>query len=364
MKALFALALIFFLSFSLNAFAQAAGERILYVVDSVPIIDEPKEGFGSLRQEAIHEVQVINTKSLIEQRGFSDIDKLIFITTKEYFNRSEELKRIPTVRLMEQKDNGRWYLKNTSKPYTGPFIDYFLDGKKQGEGRLKDGLAYGLRTVYYPNGNKSFYRTYTDSGIAEGTAAAFFSNGQIKNKGLFKRGKEDGTWQEWYSTGKLKRETEFKDGKATPTKEEEAFYSLLGKASKLYKDGNIAGAIKHLDKAIVLNPQYSDAYFERGTMKLNDFRFDEALADFDKALELEPLSTKVFTNRAFTRLRKHQLKNSRTLSKTNGVTVLASKDKVEIPEEELKKICADLSKGYELGDRNEMVLEAMKDYCK
>ncbi|MBC8053649.1 MAG: hypothetical protein H7Y13_11350 [Sphingobacteriaceae bacterium] len=355
---------LFLLLISSNIFAQQAEERILYVVDSIPIIDEPEEGFGSLSQEAIHEVQVVTTKTKIEQHGFSDVDKLIFITTKEFFNRPPELREIPTVNAMQRKDDGKWYLKKSVQPYTGPFIDYFLDGKKQGEGNIKNGLVNGLRTVYYPNGKKSFYRTYDNSGIADGEAASFFSNGQIKNKGVFKNEKEDGIWQEWYSTGKLKRETAFKNGKALPTKEEEAFHSLLSKAGRLYKEENIMGAIKQLNKAIEMNPYYSDAFFERGTMKLNDFKFDEAIADFDKALEIEPLYMKAFTNRAFTRLRKYQLKNSRTLSKSNGVTVLASKDKVDIPAEELAKICNDLNKGYELGDRKEMVLQAIKDYCK
>ena len=70
------------------------------------------------------------------------------------------------------------------------------------------------------------------------------------------------------------------------------------------------------------------------------------------------------SNRAFARLRKYEFKNSRTLSKGNGVTVLASKDKVEIPKDEQEKVCVDLNKGYQLGDTKPMIVDAMKNYCQ
>ena len=132
----------------------------------------------------------------------------------------------------------------------------------------------------------------------------------------------------------------------------------------MFREGNYQGAIKSYDKAVELNPNYSDAYFHRGTAYLNDFKFDEALKDFDKAIELEPLYVEAISSRAFARLRKYEFRNSRTLSKTSGVTILASKDKVEIPKDELDKICADLKKGIELGDNKAMILDAQKTYCQ
>jgi len=46
------------------------------------------------------------------------------------------------------------------------------------------------------------------------------------------------------------------------------------------------------------------------------------------------------------------------------VTVLATKDKVEIPKDEQEKICSDLKKGLELGDNKQMILDTIKNYCK
>ncbi len=119
-----------------------------------------------------------------------------------------------------------------------------------------------------------------------------------------------------------------------------------------------------LNEAIKINPYYADTYFYRGTAELDNFDFDNAVIDFDKALELEPMYMEAVSNRAFARLRKFQFKNSRTLSKNSEVTILATKDKVDIPKPELEKICADLNLGYELGDHKAMVTDAIKNYCK
>lgn len=45
-------------------------------------------------------------------------------------------------------------------------------------------------------------------------------------------------------------------------------------------------------------------------------------------------------------------------------TILAAKDNVPIPPEDLIKICADLNLGYELGDRSPMLLDTKNRYCK
>ncbi len=259
--------------------------------------------------------------------------------------------------------DGKWYLINSLTPYSGPFIDYFLNGKKQGEGNFKEGVIEGKRTVYYPDGTKNFQRNYSN-GVENGEAEQYFPNRQLKYKGVFKDGKENGRWEEWYSTGKLKRLTEFKAGKAMPSKEQEKYHTLLSKANQQFRDGNYQGSIKTLDKAIELDPDYSDAYFERGTAYFHDLKFDEAINDYNKALELEPLHMKALSNRAFARIRKYKFKGSRTLSKTNGVTVMASKDKAEMPKEEQEQICADLKKGYQLGDKKQMIIDAIETYCK
>jgi len=352
------------LSFSLfTCFAQNAKkeESILYVVDSIPIINDPDESSGTLKNEDVDHLQVVTNPEQIKARGYTDIDKIIFITTKEFTKRPEEIKKIPTTKQMERKD-GVWYLKNSTTPYSGRFIDYFLNGKIAGEGTLKDGIADGTRTVYYENGNKSFFRIYVN-GVANGYSEEYFPDGKLKQKGSFKDGKDDGTWIEYYSTGGIKRQTNFKNTEPDMSKDEKKFYDLQNKAVELIQGEDYKGAIKKLDEAEKLYSKYADLYFYRGTAKLDNFDFDNAVLDFDKAIELEPMYMEALANRAFARIRKYEFKDSRTLTANSNVTVMATKSKVEIPADEKVKICSDLNKSVELGDKNEMIIDAIKEYC-
>jgi antitoxin component YwqK of YwqJK toxin-antitoxin module len=355
------LAVVFLAIISFATYGQGTEEKILYVVDSIPVLDVTEEG-ATLVQTDVETLTVVTDKADILKHGYKDLDKIIFIITKEYARRSDELKKIPTVKRMKRKD-GKWYLNDSAVPYSGPFIDYYYNGKKQGEGMFKDGLLEGLYTGYYQDGTTSYCTNYA-KGVENGESKEYFQNGKIHQEGAFKNGKDDGVWKEWYSTGQLKRQTEFKEGKVIATKEEEKFHSLFSKGIQLFNEGNYSGAVRNYDKAIELNPNYSDVYFHRSRAYLYDLKFDQALVDCDKAIALEPLYMEAYSNRGFTRLRKYELKNSRTLSKSNGVTVLASKNKVEIPQDELKKMCADLHKGYQLGDTKPMIVDALKNYCQ
>lgn len=349
------------LIFSVFAQTSQKAENILYVVDSIPIIKDPDENSGSLKNEDIDHLQVVTDSSKIKAYGYTTIDKIIFITTKEFVKRPEEIKKIPTTKLMDNKD-GAWYLKNSANPYNGKFIDYFLNGRIEGEGIMKNGVVNGLRTIYYENGNKDFFRNY-DNGIANGYSEEYFINGKIKQKGTFKDGKDDGLWIEYYSTGAIKRETNFVNTVPNMTKDEKKFYDLRSKAIELVQAEDYKGAIKKLDEAEKLNNNYADLYFDRGTAKLNNFDFDSAILDFDKAISIEPLYMEAYGNRAFTRIRKYEFKGSRTLASNSEVTIMAAKSKVEIPADEKAKICEDLNKSVELGDKKQMILDAIKEYC-
>ena len=348
----------------LNGLAQDVIDhnRILYVVDSIPVIKDPDKSSGDLKNEDVDHLQVVTNPDKIKALGYTTIDKIIYITTKEFAKRPDEIRKIPTTKAMDRKE-GLWYLKNAKSPYSGKFIDYFWNGKIDEEGTLKDGLANGTNTVYYENGNKDYFRNYIN-GIPNGYSEEYFPDGHLKQKGSFKDGKDDGLWIEYYSTGAIKRQITFKNlvPEMMP-KEEKKFYDLQDKALGLMKEEDYKGAIKKLDEAEKLNNKYADMYFYRGTAKLNNFDFDTAISDFDKAIELEPLYMEALANRAFTRIRKYEFKGSRTLSKNSGVTILASKDKAEIPVEEKAKICYDLNKSIELGDDQDMILDAIKTYC-
>lgn len=345
-----------------SSFAQTDQERVLYIVDKVPII-KTTAGDDEILNEDVNNLEVVTDSLKIKELGYANkFDKLIFITTKAYLSRTPQEKLIPSTKAMVRK-NELWFEQNSDKPYTGAFIDYFMNGKKQGEGTLKAGLVDGKRTVYYLNGNKRYFYSYTN-GIKDGASEEYFINGKLKQKGSFVNEKETGLWQVFYSTGKIKRQSSFVNNKQDVPKEEVQFYTILDKAIMLMQSEDYKGAIKKLNDAEKLNPGYSDLYFYRGTAKFDNLDFDNAIIDLDKAIEIEPLYMEAISNRAFARLRKYEFKDSRTLSKNSEVTILAAKDKVNIPKDDLDKICSDLNLSYQLGDHKPMTVDAMTRYCK
>jgi tetratricopeptide (TPR) repeat protein len=74
----------------------------------------------------------------------------------------------------------------------------------------------------------------------------------------------------------------------------------IDKALKSYRAGDLNAAIKDLDVAIEQNPRNNYAYFLRGEIKMITREFEGALADTEMALKLAPKVTgveKVYSNR-------------------------------------------------------------------
>ncbi len=377
--------LILLLTFSsIVSFGQ--NEKILYVVDSIPVINEPKEGFGTLTENEIDNIVVLKNKKSIDSLGYKNLDGIIYVFTKFYAKRPDSIKAIPSTKQMNKK-NGSWYLKNSSTTYSGKFIDYYLTGRKQGEGILFNGKLKGKRVRYHLNGNVSDENQY-DNGINNGLEKRFYKDGTLSQKGTFKKGKEVGIWEmyhqngqlkqrttfnengrmdgksiSYYSTGEEKGENFYKNGAYQKDKTNDKIYKLYNQAQTYYKQGNFKSAIKKYTKCLELNGNWAEGYFARATAKLNNFEFDEAIKDFDKTLEIEPYFTNAYSNRGFALLRKYELGNSRSIKKIKGIRIMASKE-TKIPETELLKICKDLKKAVSLGDNNQMVLETLKKHCK
>ncbi len=377
---IFLTGLIYFQNIS---FAQTSNEKIIYVVDSIPVIDDPEDGNEILPNE-ITDITVIANKDTLNLLGYGKFDKAIFVFTKEYRVRPDSLKQIPSSKQMEKK-NGVFLFR--SNLYSGQFIDYFYSGRKQGEGKFLNGKLNGHHKMYYQNGKLAIERDYKD-GIENGFENEYYEDGSLKQKGEFVNGKEDGVWESYYPNGQVKLRSKYKSGEVFDTATK--YYStgkikeivfiingkvisdpslvkinqLMTKSNESNKEGDTKAAIKYCSKVIELDSTYAAAYFSRGTIKLNEFQFDEAIADFDKALKFEPLMEFALANRAFARIRKYQFANSRTISKNSQVTVLASKDQVPIPADEKDQICNDLQKAVFLGDKSKMITEAISNYCQ
>ena len=64
----------------------------------------------------------------------------------------------------------------------------------------------------------------------------------------------------------------------------------------LARKGRSDEAMVHYDEAITLQPDYADAYYNRGTVLLAKGRVDEAIADLAKALEMHPYDADAHTS--------------------------------------------------------------------
>ena len=379
--------LFFLVTLSISiVFSQNSDERILFVVDSVPVIKEPEKGFGTLSEEVIDRVDVLSDKKTIELSGYKGVDKIMYIFTKAYVQRPDSIKAIPTTNLMTKK-SGTWYLKNSPNPYSGPFRDYYLNGKLQGEGILHNGRLKGKRRMYHLNGNISDEIQY-ENGFSNGLEKRYYEDGTLKQEGIIKNEKKIGDWKAYhpngqlknitpfqtngkingksityYSTGKVKSSYEYEDGTYVKNKTFEKFYKLYNEGQEYFRTGYFKSAIKKYSKCIELDPTSADSYFARGTARLNEFEYDGAIEDFDKTIEIEPYFTNAYANRAFVTIRKYEFANSRDIKGFEGVKIMSSK-KAEIPWEEKEMVCADLNKAVSLGDDSPMVLEALKTHCK
>lgn len=366
---------------SITSIAQTQ-ENIIYIVDSIMVREDPEEG-NEISESDIADLTVIKNRDTLNQLGFQKFSGAIFIFTKAYRNRPEDIKRIPSSKQME-RINGLWHYRN--KVYSGPFIDYYYSGKIEGEGVFKEGRIEGLRKIYHQTSQLALERMYTN-GIENGLEKEYYEDGSLKQKGTFVNGKEDGIWEMYFPNGQVKQRSNFKDGimkgetnvyysngkllateisrngKSIPDKKLEKIEQALDKGHKSSEEGDYKTAIKNYSKAIEIDSSYAEAYFSRGTVKLNRFQFDEAILDFNKALTLEPYLERALANRAFARIRKHQFAKSRKLSENSGVTVLASKDNPGIPENEIAIICSDLRLAVFLGDKARMTKEALNEFC-
>ena len=347
---------------SLTIYGQETNERILYIVDSIPIFENLTEEEGSLSQDIIESTNYVTNKADFGYYKIFNFDKLVFIFTKEYAKRSEEIKKIPSFKKMYENE-GKWCLVGSPVPYSGNVIDYYYTGIKKQDSFLKDGMEYGPCNNFYKDGSIKSHIVYIN-GKENGESIYYFPNGQIQYKGVFKNGKEDGIWQEWYSTGNLKREMVYKDGNAKPSKIDLEIYSLVKKGIKSFNKRDFEESVTYFNKAIELNPNNSVTYFYRGRAFFFNHSFQDAIDNFDKAIELEPLYIEAYGHRAFTRIRKYELNDNRKVTQPIDTTGFAIVGKVEIPLSEKEKVCHDLKKAIELGDTMKLIVEAIETYCE
>jgi tetratricopeptide (TPR) repeat protein len=77
------------------------------------------------------------------------------------------------------------------------------------------------------------------------------------------------------------------------------FYNQRGAAS--HARGDLNGALADFDRALYLNPHYAEAYNNRGAVRHARGEIGRALVDFDRALDLNPRYAEAYNNRGAAR---------------------------------------------------------------
>jgi antitoxin component YwqK of YwqJK toxin-antitoxin module len=59
-----------------------------------------------------------------------------------------------------ENKSGKWILRSTEKPFTGKFVEFFIDGSVKGRGKIVNGLLEGERVMFSEKGDTLFVRNY------------------------------------------------------------------------------------------------------------------------------------------------------------------------------------------------------------
>ncbi len=75
-----------------HAFCQTSNDKIMFVVDSIPVIKDPEPGNEILATD-VADIAVIKNKDTLDLLGYGQFDGATFIFTKEYRNRPDSIKK-------------------------------------------------------------------------------------------------------------------------------------------------------------------------------------------------------------------------------------------------------------------------------
>lgn len=343
-------------------------ERMLYVVDSIPVLKDP-DASNPISKEDWADMRVLRYRDSIRLLGWEEVDAITFIFTKAYRNRPDSLKRVPSHRQLEQK-GGTWHFNGV--PYTGRYIDYYNSGQIWNEGTMVQGKLDGPFVVYYPNGNKKSLAHYKE-GVLHGTWNDYYPNGVLMQSRDFSAGKTSEARKEYfingqlqferrlkndtpydtavayYSTGKVKKMTLFRDGVLVYDKRWEDLRIYTNDFFRGLNDGDLKEANKAYYKIWILDSASADTYFKGGLLMMKEFRFEEAVSEFNKALVVEPLLADAFLYRALARIKKQKFAAVKPATRNFKEPSLTLSDLTSLSPDEQQRICDDVQQALSLG---------------
>ncbi len=409
------LILIAFIFVCTTVFGQTKNGKTMFVVDSIPVINDPGY-FNEILQEDIANISVIKNKDSLKILGLLQFDSVTYIFTKEYRNRPDSIKRIPSRKQMEVRNDTCFF---QGIPYSGQFIDYYCNGRRQFEGTCFNGswkAGVNPYKSYYRNGNllrKTSFRNhennFSDSlyylngalysstvGVGDGNGKhyniykLYYINGQVASTVTYKNDIQKGemyldTGFQYNSSGRLIEKYYVDSANRKMISSIGEINMLMAKWYTYFEKKDYSEAEKCCSKAIKLDNTYADAYMKRGRVELAEFNYKAAIADCDKALELEPFLLETTIYRAYAQVQKNERETIQKLTNNfrdfipppkSYISLTPYKAPVIAPyilhfsQKEKKKLCNDLQEAEQvcmLISLKEVgfnfVIDALLKYC-
>ncbi len=137
-----------------------------------------------------------------------------------------------------------------------------------------------------------------------------------------------------------------------------------------HEEGNYEQAIGEYTKAIEINPNYAEAYNNRGLSFYNQTKYEQAITDYTKAIELNPKYADAYNNRGIVYYDQGQ-HNQAIKDYSKAIEVNKSYAKAYhnrglvymVVLRDKEKGCADWKKACELGECYNYKIAKEKGYC-
>ena len=381
---LFILSLFFCFAVSV---AQPAKNRTLFVIDSIPLLRDPQV-WNPITADDIADASVVTNRDSLKLLGGEKLEAITYVFTKAYRLRPDSIRRIPSLYQMRLEKN-QWLLNGT--PYNGRFITYYNNGQRFDEGTMVDGKKDGWFIVYFRNGQMRSYSYYKE-GLLHGELHEFYKTGALKMKKWFEygsftgveeryflNGKAENAWRPrkatpydtlvgYYSTGKIKNFTLFKNGTEVENNYGNGSNYPVQMFYLAFRKGELKKASRYLYEMWKTDSTRLETQLAEALLAVEELRFDEAIASFDRVLATEPFMQTALLMRGLTRLRKQSLSGINTFSKDFKETPPTLNDLLKIDAAEQQKICSDLLLADELDDSDyqieRQVAGPILKYCR
>ena len=107
-----------------------------------------------------------------------------------------------------------------NKKLEGLTYEWYSNGNLRTKGMFKNGSGNGTWNQYWPNGQIKGSTTLVN-GEPNGQAKVWYDNGVKQNEGIFDSGKREGDWIYWDRNGEFEKREYYESGRLIYTRTEE-----------------------------------------------------------------------------------------------------------------------------------------------